>query len=100
MIARSHNLCRTRRPNLQLSVGHCLARTALSSAELATSGGPIDRDGSYYRITVALNAQQVTAYGKPQPLQAGMALKADVLQERRRLYEWVLEPLYSLTGKL
>ncbi|MBX3828314.1 DUF4942 domain-containing protein, partial [Burkholderia contaminans] len=23
MIARSHNLCRTRRPNLQLSVGHC-----------------------------------------------------------------------------
>ncbi|MGW9760238.1 MULTISPECIES: thiamine pyrophosphate-dependent enzyme, partial [unclassified Burkholderia] len=24
MIARSHNLCRTRRPNLQLSVGHCL----------------------------------------------------------------------------
>ncbi|HIE1294891.1 MULTISPECIES: HlyD family secretion protein [Burkholderia] len=77
-----------------------IARTALSSAELATSGGPIDRDGSYYRITVALNAQQVTAYGKPQPLQAGMALKADVLQERRRLYEWVLEPLYSLTGKL
>ncbi|MET5012441.1 secretion protein HlyD, partial [Burkholderia pseudomallei] len=31
---------------------------------------------------------------------AGMALQADVLQERRRLYEWVLEPLYSLTGKL
>ncbi len=29
-----------------------------------------------------------------------MTLQADILQERRRLYEWVLEPLYSMTGKL
>jgi membrane fusion protein len=77
-----------------------IARTALSPAELATSGGPTGNEGTYYRITVALKSQHVTAYGKPQPLQAGMALQADVLQERRRLYEWVLEPLYSLTGKL
>jgi membrane fusion protein len=53
-----------------------------------------------YRITVNLAAQAVTAYGQPQMLQAGMSLDADILQERRRLYEWVLEPLYSLTGKL
>ncbi|MDN7919179.1 hypothetical protein QZM99_13895 [Burkholderia gladioli] len=39
------------------------------------------------------------AYGKPRPLQAGMTVQADILQERRRLYEWVLEPLYSVTGK-
>ncbi|WP_269502207.1 HlyD family secretion protein [Burkholderia sp. IMCC1007] len=77
-----------------------IARTALSSAELATSGGPTRSDGTFYRITVALKSQHVLAYGKPQPLQAGMVLQADILQERRRLYEWVLEPLYSLTGKL
>ncbi|MGH8780193.1 HlyD family secretion protein [Paraburkholderia sp.] len=77
-----------------------IARTALSGAELATSGGPTDRNGTFYRITVSLKSQTVTAYGKPQPLQAGMALQADILQEHRRLYEWVLEPLYSLTGKL
>lgn len=77
-----------------------IARTALSPAELAISGGPGGNDGAFYRITVALQSQSVTAYGLPQPLQAGMALQADVLQERRRLYEWVLEPLYSLTGKL
>ncbi len=77
-----------------------IARTALSSAELATSGGPPNRDGTFYRIVVALKVQTVTAYGKPQLLQAGMVLQADVLQEHRRLYEWVLEPLYSLTGKL
>jgi membrane fusion protein len=29
-----------------------------------------------------------------------MLIEADVLQERRRLYEWALEPLYTLTGKI
>ncbi|KVP50846.1 HlyD family secretion protein [Burkholderia ubonensis] len=79
-----------------------IARTALSAAELATSVGPDVQTakGTYYRITVELKSQGVMAYGKAQPLQAGMALQADILQERRRLYEWVLEPLYSLTGKL
>ncbi|WP_334066979.1 HlyD family secretion protein [Burkholderia cepacia] len=82
-----------------------IARTALSAAELANDGGPAatpgeGRDATFYRVIVALDAQHVTAYGAQQPLQAGMTLQADILQERRRLYEWVLEPLYSLTGKL
>jgi membrane fusion protein len=77
-----------------------IAHTALSPSELASSGAPSSSDGTYYRVTVALQSQSVTAYGKPQPLQAGMELQADILQEHRRLYEWVLEPLYSLTGKL
>jgi membrane fusion protein len=33
-------------------------------------------------------------------LQAGMLLEADILQETRRLYEWLLEPLYSISGKM
>jgi membrane fusion protein len=33
-------------------------------------------------------------------LLAGMTVEADVLLERRRLYEWVLEPLYALAGRL
>ena len=53
-----------------------------------------------YRITVKLAQQTMTAYGKPQSLQAGMLVEADVMQEKRKLYEWALEPLYSLTGKL
>ena len=32
-------------------------------------------------------------------LQAGMQLEADIPLETRRLYEWVLDPLYTLTGK-
>jgi membrane fusion protein len=76
------------------------ARSALSGAELSSSGAPPDISGTFYRVTVALKEQAVTAYGVPQKLQAGMSLYADVFRERRRLYEWVLEPLYSLTGKL
>jgi membrane fusion protein len=77
-----------------------IARAALSSAELSRHGAPIGLDSTYYQITVALQSQNVIVYGKPQPLHAGMLLQADILQERRRLYEWVLEPLYSMTGKL
>ena len=29
-----------------------------------------------------------------------MLVEADILQETRHLYEWVLEPLYTLTGKI
>jgi membrane fusion protein len=29
-----------------------------------------------------------------------MDVEADVLLETRRLYEWVLEPLYAMAGRL
>jgi membrane fusion protein len=79
-----------------------VAKTTLPTNEL--NGLPNPQGGnaseSLYRVTVKLAAQTVNAYGKPQSLQAGMLLDADVLQEKRHLYEWVLEPLYSLSGKL
>jgi membrane fusion protein len=53
-----------------------------------------------FAITVRLKQQAVTAYGQNLPLQSGMRLDADVLQETRRLYEWMLEPLYSISGKM
>jgi membrane fusion protein len=53
-----------------------------------------------YAITVNLASQTVMAYGQPQTLQAGQRLEADILQETRKLYEWMLEPLYSITGKM
>jgi membrane fusion protein len=54
----------------------------------------------YYRVVVALDLQSVMAYGKAEPLKPGMLLEADILGERRRLIEWVFEPLYSLNGHL
>lgn len=81
-----------------------VSKTALPASEIANFAGNQAPGGQQseplYRITVTLSKQTVTAYGKKLDLQAGMLLEADVLQDRRRLYEWVLEPLYSLTGKI
>jgi membrane fusion protein len=52
-----------------------------------------------YRIRVSLGRQDIQAYGLAQPLKSGMVLEASVLLEQRRLYEWILEPLYSITGR-
>lgn len=54
----------------------------------------------YYRVTVALESQQVQVYGKAQSLRPGMLLEADILQDKRRIYEWILEPVYSVTRKM
>lgn len=53
-----------------------------------------------YRITVQLASQSAHVYGKPQALQAGMQLEADVLQDTRRIIEWMFESVLSLKGKL
>jgi len=50
-----------------------------------------------YRITVKLSKQAVMAYGRKQQFKAGMQLEADILQDRRRLIEWVIDPLISAT---
>jgi membrane fusion protein len=77
-----------------------ISKIALPGNELKVIGAGAADGEPLYRITVQLAAQTVTAFGTSQVLQAGMLVDADVLQEKRRLYEWVLEPLYSLTGKL
>jgi membrane fusion protein len=33
-----------------------------------------------------------TVNGEAQPLKAGLTLDADVMQDRRRIVEWLLEP--------
>ena len=53
-----------------------------------------------YRVRVRLDRQDVTVYGRPLALRTGALLDASVLLEQRRLYEWLLDPLYSATGRV
>jgi len=87
-----------------------VSRSAISPAEMppqlsgvanlaGAAGSQAAASEPVYRITVSLANQGVTAYGNPIPLQAGMLLEADVVIDKRRLYEWVLDPLFTLTGK-
>ena len=81
-----------------------VSQSAVSPAELPTQlsglSTLIGTAEPIYRIIVRLDRQSVTAYGELRPLQPGMQLEADVLLERRKLFEWMLEPLYTLTGRL
>lgn len=52
----------------------------------------------YYRVVAGLDKQTLTAYGVEQRLRPGMHLTADIAVDQRTLLEWLLEPLYSLTG--
>jgi membrane fusion protein len=82
-----------------------VSRTPLQATELASLPLPESLKATpsaepLYRITVALDQQAVQAYGKAQPLAAGMRLDADVLLDKRRLIEWLFEPLLSVTGRV
>lgn len=79
-----------------------VARTPLQASELAQLGLPaaMAQGEPMYRITVQLQRQSVPAYGQEQDLSPGMLLEADVLLERRRLIEWIFEPLLSLARRV
>jgi len=60
----------------------------------AAAGEPL------YRITVNLDKQDVTAYGTAQALAPGMQLDADVVLDRRRLIEWIFEPVLGIASRV
>ena len=69
-----------------------ISRNALAAGE--GGGEPT------YRVVVALERQSVHAVGTERPLRPGLVLEADILGERRRLWEWLVEPLQTLRGQL
>ena len=76
-----------------------ISRSALNPAEVGSLVGSAQAGEPLYRVTVKLAGQTVMAYGNAEALKPGMLLEADVLGERRRLIEWIFEPLFSLRGK-
>lgn len=79
-----------------LTVSH----SALSPNEVSLLlGGAQPQPAStdpYYLVRIALTSQNIHAYDHAEPLKPGMALDADMLLERRRMIEWIFEPLLSM----
>jgi len=89
-------------PHQKFGSHRAVVRAISASAMSASELGIVPLDGGrepLYRIRATLDAQDIRAYGRTEPLQAGMQLEADVLLDRRRLIEWVFEPLISLAGR-
>lgn len=70
--------------------------TALTPQEVLALTGKQNIEETQYRVSITLDSQQINVYGRPETLRSGTELDADFLLEKRRLFEWVLEPLYGL----
>ncbi len=53
-----------------------------------------------YRIRVALDKATVTAYGREEKLAVGMKVEASLVLESRKIYEWILDPIFSISGRI
>ena len=67
-----------------------ISRTIFEPAELPVS---LNVSGPVYRIVARISTQHIDAYGERFPLQAGMTLSAYIIQEERKLWQVLLEPL-------
>ncbi|CAE6931306.1 Secretion Protein [Vibrio sp. B1REV9] len=61
---------------------------------------PVILDEPVYRVQVKLERQSIKAYGEKFPLKTGMLLEADIILEKRSLFQWLLDPIYSLRGRV
>lgn len=80
-------------PGKVVSVSHSI----LTPAQVAPPG---QAEEPVYKVRVRPESDVVLAYGRALPLQAGMALEADVALERRRLMLWLFDPMLALRGRL
>lgn len=53
-----------------------------------------------FRVTVSLTRQSVQVYGSAKLLKPGLLLQADVLQARLKVWEWWLDPVLAVWGRV
>jgi membrane fusion protein len=75
-----------------------VSETLLLPSELLNA--PVTVQEPAYLIEARLDDQGVTAYGQHFALKAGMTLSADIRLDDRSLMRWLLEPIFSLKGRL
>ncbi|WP_396675407.1 HlyD family secretion protein [Microbulbifer sp. JSM ZJ756] len=61
---------------------------------------PVSVREPVFKVSAQLSQPSVRAYGENFPLKPGMTLSADVQLAERSLLQWLLEPIYSLKGRL
>lgn len=76
---------------------HNVSRTVWSPGEKV---GPMTVREPVYRIDVKLDRQTVSAGGQEVALRPGMLVNADILLEKRTVFEWIFEPVLELRGRL
>jgi len=75
-----------------------VSRTVLAPSEVAIPGLTVQEP--VFRVRVTLPRTTVTAYAHDLPIQPGMLLTADIVIDRRTLFEWLLDPLYAVSRRV
>ncbi|PHV13039.1 hypothetical protein CSQ89_02380 [Chitinimonas sp. BJB300] len=85
------------RYGLQPGVVRAVSETVLAPSEVNL---PISTQEPVYRVKVALQRQHVTAFGQQHTLRPGMAVAADIVIDRRPVWQWLFEPLIAVRGRM
>lgn len=90
------------------------AITAIASSPIKAPAVTSDRDGmadgrpaaaqaaalqSVFRVEVRPETKVIHAYGRDETIALGSTLSADIVIERRRLIDWVLDPIRAMRGR-
>ncbi len=59
---------------------------------------PIRIGHPYYKVTALLDRQFVTVYGADRKIQQGMTISAVIVGSKRKIWQWILDPIYSFYG--
>ena len=61
---------------------------------------PIRIGQPYYKVSALLDTQFVMLYGKQKSIQHGMTVSAVIVGSRRKIWQWIFDPLYSFYGNM
>ena len=70
-----------------------ISKTVLQSSDAEMA--PLLQEPFFLVIAEVLDTE-IQAYGEKFPLQSGMTLSADIILEKRKLWEWLFEPLLGV----
>ena len=73
-----------------------LPNSPLIQSQLSRANGGM----GLYQVRVKLDKPTITVYGEEQLFVPGMTLTADIELDTRKVYEWLLEPLYTIQGRI
>lgn len=80
------------------SISEAAVRSPEAKSDIALDPRPVERQ-STYRIEIVPDRADVDAYGERVPVKIGSTLSADIIVERRRLIDWMLDPIRALRGR-
>lgn len=86
---------------VQTGVVCCVSKSAVAPEMIANSNLIKKKKlEGIYQVKVELTKPTITVYGHEEHLVTGMTVVADVELDTRHVYEWILEPLYTIKGKI